>query len=127
MRPGFSVDVSGKQWKCHPTLISYCCDIPEGKDMSGVKHGATTCPCICCLTTQEEILDLTLGINRKAHEMDMVFNTFKSNFNHSIGSSKHGKGRDAPTRLKQGEADLDNYSLNESGGVLYPLELTNRE
>jgi len=50
---GFSVkDKSGHVWNCFPKMVSYCCDIPEAKDMSGVKHGTLgLAPCIRCMSS----------------------------------------------------------------------------
>ena len=39
-------------WYCYPHLVSYCCDIPEAKDMSAIRHNLVTCrPCHRCLVT----------------------------------------------------------------------------
>lgn len=35
----FDVNESrGRKWGFIPLILSYCCNIQEGKDMSGVKH-----------------------------------------------------------------------------------------
>ena len=37
---GFAcIDNNGVTRKCHPCLASYCCDLPEGKDLSSVRNG----------------------------------------------------------------------------------------
>ena len=53
-------------------LISYCCDIPEAKDMSTVRHNMNTkCPCHRCLATLSSIESFTKAPTR--HHKD----TFK--------------------------------------------------
>jgi len=40
---GFPVDLDGPlHVRCHPVLFSFCCDIPEAKDMTALKHGSRT-------------------------------------------------------------------------------------
>lgn len=50
---GFSLCTRNEMtWNCFPVIISYCCDIPESKDMSGVLHNFTPRrPCVRCLGT----------------------------------------------------------------------------
>lgn len=57
-RSGFNVKTrEGVEWRCVPLLVSYCCDIPEGKDISGVRHGvAVRRPCVRCMVTGEDII-----------------------------------------------------------------------
>lgn len=39
-------------WYCYPHLVSYCCDIPEAKDISAIRHNlVTNRPCHRCLVT----------------------------------------------------------------------------
>lgn len=54
----FPVIVSEMHWKCDPTVVSYYCDTPEEKDISGVKHGDTAFSCIRCLITKDDISNL---------------------------------------------------------------------
>lgn len=43
-------------WKWILILEFYCCDILEGKDMSGVCHGnVVSRPCIQCLVSRAEL------------------------------------------------------------------------
>lgn len=56
VRLGFPVPFSVKQWKCHPTLTSFCFNSFEGKDVSVVKHGVTPYPCIISLQTIGEMI-----------------------------------------------------------------------
>lgn len=127
VRPGFMVDVCGKKWKCHPALVSYCCDLPEGKDMSGVKHGATMYPCIRCLTSKHDIRELKVGPTRFAHEMDEVIKMYKHQYSVYAELLQKGKRREARAILDECVSTLDLYSLNGHGGVLSPLELTSSE
>ena len=57
---GFDCQSStGVTYKCFPHLISYCCDIPEAKDMSAIRHNlVTNRPCHRCVITTK---DLKLG------------------------------------------------------------------
>lgn len=51
---------------CIPRLVSYCCDIPEGKDMSSVLHGVTTKhPCVRCMVTGDGIVSMTTASPRR--------------------------------------------------------------
>lgn len=61
MRPGCLMIVRGKQWKFQLLLISYCCNILERNDMSGVKYGGTKYPCIR-FSKNNEILDLNAEV-----------------------------------------------------------------
>lgn len=31
-------DSAKRKWHCFPVVVAYCCIIPEGKGISGVKH-----------------------------------------------------------------------------------------
>ena len=46
-------------WTCFPFLVSFCCDIPEAKDIAAILHNLNTrCPCHRCLVTLECIQKL---------------------------------------------------------------------
>ena len=46
---------------CFPHLISYCCDIPEAKDMTAVRHNlSTNRPCHRCLVTTGDLRNGTI-------------------------------------------------------------------
>ena len=49
---GFIVKTStGSLWNLYPTIVSYCCDIPEEKDISAVQHGLMVKkPCVRCMS-----------------------------------------------------------------------------
>lgn len=70
---GVDVSVCEKAWKCHPVIISYCRDIPEEKDMSGVKHGTTAHSCVRCLASEEDILCLRLGRQMYRRDMQQIY------------------------------------------------------
>ena len=57
---GFSVgQLAGIHWNCFPTLCSYCCDIPEAKDFSGVKSTLfTPRPCHRCYVNMDDIINI---------------------------------------------------------------------
>ena len=55
-------------WNCFPVIVSYCCDIPESKDMSGVLHNFTpTRPCVRCLGTSSQFMKGTRTVPRTMH------------------------------------------------------------
>ena len=59
---GFKIPFGLCTWVCYPMFMSYCCDIPEAKDMSAVRHGLlTNCPCHRCLVSFPDITDLGRG------------------------------------------------------------------
>lgn len=41
VQSGFPVMSCDRLLVCHVALVSYCCDVPEGKDISAVRHGGT--------------------------------------------------------------------------------------
>ena len=50
---------------CFPHLISYCCDIPEAKDMTAVRHNlSTNRPCHRCLATTTDLRNGTIRAPR---------------------------------------------------------------
>lgn len=61
------VDFCEKKWKRHPALIWFRCDIRERKDMSCMKHGAATLPCIRNFTSMHDISDFGAGPTQPAH------------------------------------------------------------
>ena len=67
------IDNDGKSSYCHPTICSYCCDIPEEKDISGIRHNMNTkFLCIRCLTSLEGIKEMRIGQERRADEMGIA-------------------------------------------------------
>lgn len=49
-----------EEWNCFPTIASYCSDIPEGKDVSGILHGTLVKkPCIRCTASMDDIQALS--------------------------------------------------------------------
>lgn len=65
----FKVLISEKTWICHADLISYWCDTPARKYMSGVNYGETLHPCIPCVVHKDDILDIANFVRR--YELDM--------------------------------------------------------
>lgn len=53
-----SAVLSRTRCHCHFTVVSYCYNTPEGKDIFGLKHGGTAHPCIWCLIKKERISSL---------------------------------------------------------------------
>ena len=64
---GFEIPFKNVILYCFPTLVSYCCDIPEAKDITACRHNMNTnCPCHRCFVTLEDIQLLR-------HSMDRLF------------------------------------------------------
>lgn len=74
-----------------PILASYCCDIPKGKDMSGIPHGTfVRRPCIWCISTRVEF-----QVNRceKAWSIQVTLEVRKYfSASGQVGSSCHDGG-----------------------------------
>ena len=77
---GFEVTHDNKRWRCFSVLCSYCCDILEGKEIFGIRHGLlTNKPCIQCNCTFEDMhllkegikrmIDDTLSLRKRANEI----------------------------------------------------------
>ena len=67
---GFEVRPStGGIWTCYPRIVSYCCDIPESKDISCVKHGILTLsPCVRCMIPRSRLLETCEHGHRSLHD-----------------------------------------------------------
>ena len=67
---GFTVsDCLENNWYCFPLITSYCCDIPESKDISGVKHGGSgPFPCVRCKVTPTDIVNLVTRDSRSMED-----------------------------------------------------------
>lgn len=68
---GFScTDSTGIQLKCFPVLTSYCCDLPEAKDIAGVIAGVNTqFPCHRCLVHKSDLASTQCFPLRSAIEL----------------------------------------------------------
>lgn len=65
---GFTIITKECTWICHPILFSYCCDIPEAKDIFSIRHGINTNrPCVNCLCTSDKMKKLEVD---KARTID---------------------------------------------------------
>ena len=71
---GFTITIAQNCFKvCFPLLISYCCDVPEGKDMGAVKHNLNTpYPCHVCLVSLDDIIDLETAPRRAFTETESI-------------------------------------------------------
>lgn len=45
---------SGTHWNCHFTVVFFCRDTPEGKDIAVVKQGSTAVPCLQYFIRKED-------------------------------------------------------------------------
>lgn len=81
---GFACQLSNaSSLTCFPHLVSYCYDIPEGKDMSAVRHNlVTNRPCHRCIVTTK---DLNLGL--KAPPRTFRLTSFIRKKHNEAGSS----------------------------------------
>jgi len=87
---GFPIELlDGESKICFPMLISYCCDIPEAKDMSAVKHNLSTpFPCHICLVTLDDIRSLLTAQKRCFTETHALRSKIVSDLRESPHSSK---------------------------------------
>lgn len=61
----------GERWRCFPTMISYCCNIPEGKDISDMKHSIAVQELfVRYLASIEDIQNLCDGETREMKEKE---------------------------------------------------------
>lgn len=52
---GFEVHSNDKLRKCHPFVVSYCCNLPESKNMIRMMHVCTLHPCVQCSSVWDYI------------------------------------------------------------------------
>ena len=71
---GFSCkDSEGRRRRCHPCVVSYCCDLPESKDMSSVKNGnSSERNCHRCLAQTNHFNVLTASNHRTGNETERI-------------------------------------------------------
>lgn len=61
------------EWKCVPSVASYCCDILEGRDMAAVRYGVVVKrPFVRCMMTVRDINILRTGAARNSKDPIMV-------------------------------------------------------
>lgn len=70
---GFHVILFGTHRKCHSAMVSYCFDIPKGKNISGVKHGCTLFPCIWSLIRKKDLCNLTKSTRRLEAAIEVTY------------------------------------------------------
>lgn len=60
-------------WNCVRLLVLYCCDSPEGKDMSAVRYSVTLKSlCARCMFTSEDIIIDKMPDYRSVRHTNMV-------------------------------------------------------
>lgn len=101
------VDVCGKKMKCHSALISYYCDTGERMDVSGVKRGAKTYPCIRSLTSELGASELKVAPTRNAHKMDDVFKSYKHQNTVYTKLLENAKRKEVRAKRDEGVSLLD--------------------
>lgn len=60
-------------WKCNPVVTSYCCDRPEGKDVSAGKHGTTARSCVQCVVSWNNMKHSKKENRRDGRSMQDVY------------------------------------------------------
>ena len=99
--PGFECnDGDGIQRMCHPCLVSYCCDLPESKDLSSARNGNMSLRnCHRCFAETKNFNTFTAYKDRSSQStIDTI--------HRAIELRKEGKKDDA-------DALMDEYSLFE--------------
>lgn len=61
LQPDLSVTFQEKTWKFHPPVISYRCDIPDGKNISEMRRDAVMYPRFWCPSSHQKYVKLKLG------------------------------------------------------------------
>jgi len=118
---GFPVGpMHGVTWNCFPCMASYCCDIPEAKDISGVRHNLSTAlPCHRCMVSMEDIEQLHVKQARTIQQTRCVRNQVQV---YETNSQRPGmlfyNCRTTPPKSAQSKTLLDTWSLNPLQSIL---------
>ena len=88
---GFEIPWNSCTFTCFPMLMSYCCDIPEAKDMSACLHNITTkCPCHRCMVKLSDICNLSTGRQRHYVDTSNIRNeVYRTMQNHAKNKSEN--------------------------------------
>ena len=88
---GFEIPWNSCTFTCFPMLMSYCCDIPEAKDMSACLHNITTkCPCHRCMVKLSDICNLSTGRQRHYVDISNIRNeVYRTMQNHAKNKSEN--------------------------------------
>ena len=72
---GFScLDKDGRIRICHPCLVSYSCDLPEGKDLTSVRNGSNSKRnCHRCLALTTDFKKYSNAPKRNGEKENLVF------------------------------------------------------
>ena len=112
-------------WSWFPLLVSYCCDIPESKNLFAVKHGtASDMPCVRCESPQLDFSRTSTANPRSRYRTDMARSTVSrlSSELTSLQSTKSGNLRNVKrTEINDclAELSLSNWpSFLESSTLL---------
>ena len=99
-------DNHGTKWKCHLCISSYCCDLPESKDLTSVKNGNSSMRnCHRCLAKTENFNRYTTEEKRNGENTVTLITT-------AVQLRNNGK-------MKQAEQKLHEYLLIEQIPVLF--------
>ena len=107
------------RWNIFPILVSYCCDIPECKDMSAVKHGLSCqMPCVRCMIPSDQFSQLTTYPTRDMSQTMSIRREVKDLIN-SLNTMRQGPRRRAV--LEAAAEKLDAASLSPVPSFLEEL------
>lgn len=111
LRPAYLVNVGEKTSKLCSYLIFSFCDFPDGKDISGIKHGRTTYPCISCPMTKHGILNPKAGATWRLQRRNTLFEIFQKHYIVSRALSENGMRRDSRSYFEKSGSILDVFTL----------------
>ena len=124
---GFQAHTRSKRTvRCHPVIVSYCCDLPEAKDVSGIRHGMKhQHPCIRCLSTPEEMkirrthekrtIAGTYVVREEVAEIESTLETCEPPKSQDFKKKKREKRRQ---RMEDIQNSLDKLSLSNWTSIL---------
>ena len=102
----------GSVWNAFPTILSYCCDIPEAKNLSAVKHGLmVNKPCIRCMCTADLFCSPTTAVPRHRNDTLHIRSKVKECDRLIIDADKNGDRTSRKQIRKQRYDLLSDYSL----------------
>ena len=116
---GFDIAHDGLTLVCYPMLISYCCDIPEAKDMSAVRHNMNTkCPCHRCLSMLSSIESFTKAPIRHHKDTFKIRMDIQSKFGATKTRAQNEKHDNKMSGTEQSIEILKQWSLSPKPSFL---------
>lgn len=119
MKGFLCTDSSGCSWNCHPTLLSFCADIPEAKDLTSILGGTKTCaPCHRCMVSCENLNCTTKNAGRSQEdtlERREQYAKRKQAMSQELSANHHAGARQAK---ENAEATLSVSSISSQPSFL---------